>query len=198
MIPSDHLAQFKAKLESLHGNVHFVSTMEQAGDKAFELCQSASAQCIAIAKLSGPTQAALERACSRSGTEVLGPNYTHRDLPQTMDRADVGISQADFAIAETATLVEQTYDDAHRLVSSLPRIHIGIVSADDFVNTLAEAAPRLRTFFDETDEGCAVSFISGPSRTGDIELKLTLGVHGPETTHAIVVTQPEPETGHVR
>ena len=198
MMFSDHLVQFKTKLESLRGRVHIVSTMEQAGDKAFDLCQSVSAHCIAIAKLSGPTQAALERACTRSGTVLLGPNYTHRDLPQAMDRAEVGVSQADFAIAETGTLVEQTYDDAHRLVSSLPRVHIGIVSADEFVSTLEEAAPRLRTFFDEADEGCVVSFISGPSRTGDIELKLTLGVHGPEITHAIVVARPAPESDHVR
>lgn len=198
MISSEQLTQFKTKLESLRGQVHIVSTMEQAGEKAFDLCQSLSAQCVAIAKLSTPTQTALEQAFTRSGTTLLGPRYLHADLPQAMDRAEVGISQADFAIAETATLVEQTYDDAHRLVSSLPRIHIGIVSADAFVNTLEEAVPLLRTFFDEADEGCVVSFISGPSRTGDIELKLTLGVHGPEITHAIVVTHPEPETDHVR
>ena len=198
MTNSDQLTQFKTKLESLRGQVHVVSTMEQAGEKAFELCQSLSAQCIAIAKLSAQTQTALERACTRNGTTLLGPSYAHSSLPQAMDRAEVGISQADFAIAETATLVEQTYDDAHRLVSSLPRVHIGIVSADEFVSTLAEAAPRLRTFFDEAKEGCVVSFISGPSRTGDIELKLTLGVHGPEIAHAIVVTQSEPESDHVR
>lgn len=197
MISSEQLTQFKTKLESLRGQVHVVSTMEQAGEKAFDLCQALAAQCIAIATLSGPTQTVLERACTRNGITLLGPNYVHSALPQTMDRAEVGISQADFAIAETATLVEQTYDDAHRLVSSLPRVHIGIVSADEFVSTLEEAAPRLRTFFNEANEGCVVSFISGPSRTGDIELKLTLGVHGPEITHAIVVTQSDPEPEHV-
>ena len=50
-----------------------------------------------------------------------------------------------------------------------------------------DAAARLRTFFDQNPTNATVSFISGPSRTGDIHMRLTLGVHGPETTHAVVV-----------
>src|SRR5690606_34356432 len=94
---------------------------------------------------------------------------------------------ADFAIADTATLVEASTNDAVRLVSSLPRVYIGIVWASTVTPTLRDAAPLMRPYFEDNAGGIVLSFISGPSRTGDIELKLTLGVHGPETAHVIII-----------
>ena len=79
-------------------------------------------------------------------------------------------------------------DDALRLVSALPRVHVGVFRTADLLETLEDAAPRIRTFFTENNRNAAMSFISGPSRTGDIEMRLTLGVHGPAETHAVVIT----------
>ena len=59
--------------------------------------------------------------------------------------------------------------------------------AADLVATLRDAAGRVRTFYQQNPKHATVTFISGPSRTGDIEMRLTLGVHGPETTHAVVI-----------
>jgi L-lactate dehydrogenase complex protein LldG len=94
---------------------------------------------------------------------------------------------AAFAIAETGTLVEFTTNDATRLVSTLPRVHIGVCRADAIVETLKDAAVLMRDFYTENPKGAVVTFISGPSRTGDIEMRLTLGVHGPEVAHAVVL-----------
>ena len=76
--------------------------------------------------------------------------------------------------------------DSHRLVSSLPRVHIAFVPASEIIHNPDEAAPRLRTIWQKHGENCNVTFISGPSRTGDIEMKLVLGVHGPQESHVIV------------
>ena len=105
------------------------------------------------------------------------------------DRAEVGVTAAEFAIAETGTMVEVAENDANRLVSSLPRIHVCLVRTDALIGTLSDAAPLLREVFALHDKNCVVSFISGPSRTGDIEMKLTLGVHGPEFAHAVLVSE---------
>ena len=136
-----------------------------------------------------PFQAAFAGVCQAHGLRLLQPPYAADTLPGAIDEAEVGITWMDFAIARTGTLVETALDDATRLASALPRTHIGLVSAREFVDELEAAAPRIRQTLLDNPENCTVSFLSGPSRTGDIEMKLTLGVHGPESAHVIVLAE---------
>lgn len=98
-------------------------------------------------------------------------------------RFDVGISRAQAAIAETGTLVLDSACERHRLVSLVPPIHIAIVSASTICQTLSEALTLLRK---DREISPAVTFITGPSRTADIELTLAIGVHGPRELYVIV------------
>jgi len=87
--------------------------------------------------------------------------------------ADMGITGADFAIADTGTLVLLSDSNKPRLVSALPPIHIAILDRTNIV-------PDIHSLFLRITDSCScISFITGPSRTADIELNLTLGVHGP-------------------
>ena len=122
------------------------------------------------------------RASLGESIRVLEPPYPAKGLPELLDAAQVGITGVDWGIAETSTLVEVCTDDAVRLVSGLPRTHIGILRASALVEKFTDAAAPLHH-----PENCSISFISGPSRTGDIEMILTLGVHGPERAHAIII-----------
>jgi L-lactate dehydrogenase complex protein LldG len=96
---------------------------------------------------------------------------------------DVGITSAQAAIAETGTLVLEQARERNRLVSLLPPVHIAIVNAGDICATMSEAITRARN---ESDTSSAITFITGPSRTADIELTLTIGVHGPKELYVIV------------
>ncbi len=89
--------------------------------------------------------------------------------------AKVGISQLDWAIANTGTLVQDATPVDQRLVSTLPLIHIALVRSDHLVPDLPSALTRIRP-----ERTNYISFITGPSRTADIERVLTIGVHGPE------------------
>ncbi len=106
-------------------------------------------------------------------------------LPLTNDlfQFDVGITTAQAAIAETGTLVLEQALERHRLVSLLPPVHIAIVNAKDVCETLGEAILHARV---SCETSAAVTFITGPSRTADIELTLTIGVHGPKELYVIV------------
>lgn len=103
--------------------------------------------------------------------------------------ADIGVSEADFAIAETGTLLCDATDINARLVSTLPPVHVALVNADRLVAGLGEAiGPYVRG--DRGPLPGCLSFISGPSRTADIETILTIGVHGPSGLHIIFVGRP--------
>ena len=96
---------------------------------------------------------------------------------------DVGITTAQAAIADTGTLVLDSARERHRLVSLVPPVHIAIVDASSILQTLAEA---LAFIHQNGDVSPAVTFITGPSRTADIELTLAIGVHGPQELYVIV------------
>lgn len=98
-------------------------------------------------------------------------------------RFDVGISTAQAAIAETGTLVLDSNCERHRLVSLVPPVHIAIVNASSICETLSDALALLRK---DKEISPAVTFITGPSRTADIELTLAIGVHGPQELFVIV------------
>jgi L-lactate dehydrogenase complex protein LldG len=96
---------------------------------------------------------------------------------------DVGISTAQAGIAETGTLVLDSAKERHRLVSLVPPVHIAIVNASDIVETLSDALALLQK---DKEISPAITFITGPSRTADIELTLAIGVHGPQELFVIV------------
>ena len=95
-------------------------------------------------------------------------------------KADIGITGADFAVADTGTLVLLSAPEKPRLASLLPPVHIAILKKENIVPDLHSLFSKLGKNYGNYDELCScVSFITGPSRTADIELSLTLGVHGP-------------------
>lgn len=103
--------------------------------------------------------------------------------------ADIGITGADFAIADTGTLVLLSGPEQPRLTSLLPPVHIAILEKENIVLNIHALFAKLGESYKKNyDEFCTcISFITGPSRTADIELNLTLGVHGPGRAIVIIV-----------
>jgi L-lactate utilization protein LutC len=104
------------------------------------------------------------------------PSYRNR-----LASAAVGVTRCAAAIADTGTLL-LVFDAAHpRSTSLLPRIHLAIVSPGDLVPTLSDALARI-----PNPAPSAVTCVTGPSRSADIEQILTLGVHGPAQVHVVL------------
>jgi len=89
-------------------------------------------------------------------------------------RAWVGISEMDWALADTGTLVVDATAVEQRLVSTLPAIHVAMIGTGRLLPDLAAVLGRI-----EPAKAGYLSMITGPSRTADIERVLTIGVHGP-------------------
>jgi L-lactate dehydrogenase complex protein LldG len=97
----------------------------------------------------------------------------------------VGITGAFCAIAETGTLMMLSGPDTFASASLLPETHIAVVPASRIVRSMEDAFALARAEHGELPR--ATNFISGPSRTGDIEQTIVLGAHGPYRVHVIVV-----------
>lgn len=97
----------------------------------------------------------------------------------------VGITGAFCAIAETGTLMMCSGKDTPAVNSLLPETHIAVVSRSRIVAGMEDGWDLLRR--DIGDMPRAVNFISGPSRTADIEQTVTLGAHGPYRVHVLLI-----------
>ncbi len=110
--------------------------------------------------------------------DLLGERVPGLSFEVTRERAadsKVGISQLDWAMANTGSLVQDAAPVDCRLVSTLPNIHIGIVETSRLLPDMPAVFSKIRP-----EQTNYISFITGPSRTADIERVLTIGVHGPE------------------
>ena len=113
-----------------------------------------------------------------------------KQLRQVFFDAQMGISGANVAIAETGTLVIVSNEGNARLVTTLPPIHVAIVGYEKLVSSMDDATAILKVLSKSATgqkQTAYVSFITGPSRTSDIEKTLALGVHGPIELHIIFV-----------
>ncbi len=113
---------------------------------------------------------------SRLGVEIVAPHAGKHALAE----CDLGVTEADFALPETGTLGLLSSLDKPRAVSLLPRVHLAIVGAD------ALRADLHQVFAEAKGRGYLI-LITGPSRTADIELTVTLGVHGPRALYAWLI-----------
>jgi len=106
---------------------------------------------------------------SALGVENVSPTANKHE----MALCDLGITEADYLLPETGTIILHSSAEMPRAVSLLPRIHLAIVHAEML-------RPDMHQVFTEAKHSNYLVFITGPSRTADIELTTTLGVHGPK------------------
>jgi L-lactate dehydrogenase complex protein LldG len=113
-----------------------------------------------------------------------GDETEHARFRDLAARAAIGITTADLAIASTGSLVLRAGTTRPRCVSLLPSMHVALVSADRIVERMGEAFERLATSDSLPSQ---LLFVTGPSRTSDIENDLTIGVHGPASVVVFVL-----------
>jgi L-lactate dehydrogenase complex protein LldG len=177
---------FKARAEAVSAEVHRFATRRETLDFVVDLLRE-----------QGVSQVAGRGALWADGSLLKG--FTKQELAvsglsfevtrQAAADAKVGISQVDWAVAATGTLVVDAAQVEQRLVSTLPGIHVALVATSrlraDLPTVLRQLHPSQTGY---------ISLITGPSRTADIERVLTIGVHGPE--RLIIVFVDELERGN--
>ncbi len=116
------------------------------------------------------------------------------NLRQHVIDSYIGITAADFCMADSATMVMRTRPGQARSVSLVPSIHVAVIELNQIISDLKELYALLKWDPQESKEGLTncMTFISGPSKTADIEATMVHGAHGPREVHVYVIKTPDP------
>jgi L-lactate dehydrogenase complex protein LldG len=173
-VPLETLIEnFRSSLTFVGADFRVVRSEHEAAEEVRAVIESHSAKQIAVSD--SPLVA--ELMPNIGGIEVL-----KNAEPSDLFNCDLGLTSAQWGIAETGTLVLESERESHRLTSLVPPVHLCILRAADIRQTLGEILELINEDLSRT-----VTFITGASRTSDIELTLAIGVHGPKELHVIVI-----------
>lgn len=181
--PLDVLDLFMERFRMLGGYAALADNPETAAAVAADFLKQHGSRTVFISKLPKEVMQLLEKKLEEMGIQI----YTHessKDPVAVVKMVDAGISTAAAAVAETGTFVEVAFDDVERLVSSFPKTYVCFINGSSVVKSVYMTAGLLRSAMEK--DRVAVTFISGPSRSGDIEQRLVLGIHGPHHVLAVV------------
>jgi L-lactate dehydrogenase complex protein LldG len=179
--------RFAAVLSAVGGTAHGPLPADEALDLLVQLCQE-RARGAAVAISSGDPvleRLGVEERLETAGLEVLTPEDVF--WRERLAEAGVGVTGAVTAAAASGTVGIACGPRAPRATSLVPPAHICLVFRATMVEDLAEALRRCAPGATETDLPSGLVWVSGPSRSADLELVLTVGVHGPGTVDVIVV-----------
>jgi L-lactate dehydrogenase complex protein LldG len=128
----------------------------------------------------------LLRADVPTKLKTAGLDLVDEDFRSRGAAAAAGLTGANFGIAATWTVVLESTDETVRITTTLPEKHFVLLDPRKILSTADEAVPLLNDFHQQLPQSY-LAYITGPSRTADIERVLTIGVHGPAELHILLL-----------
>lgn len=183
----DPVARFCQQLTTAGGQAHVVADAATAAARVVSLVQSKSAAHVLLG--TGPYLDPLglvERLAALNIRVTSVAGLTPETAREPFFGAEIGISGVAALIAETGSIVMAARPDEPRSVSLLPPLHIAVAHRSQVVPDLFDLFQQLG--FAGAMPSC-LTLITGPSKTGDIELKLVTGVHGPGEVHVVLISE---------
>ncbi|MCS6851219.1 MAG: lactate utilization protein [Gemmataceae bacterium] len=181
----DLAATFEERLAAVGGRTYRVADLAAAVDQVSELARAVSARRVLLGH--GPLLDLLPLAdrLVELNLEVVHASQVGSDTARDVFfAADIGISGVDYLVAETGSMVLRARRDNPRSLSLLPPVFVAVAGR-------SQVLPDLFDLFTVIGPGpelaSGLTLITGPSKTGDIELRLVTGVHGPGDIHVVVV-----------
>jgi L-lactate dehydrogenase complex protein LldG len=163
----------------------------QVGARVFEICRSVGASEVALSESRLIAEMNLQEQLGAQGFSIFVPHAVlsdHNQIVARLANCGVGLTAADYAIAETGTIVLSSDEQNALLVSLLPPVHIALVRSSQIMVSLDEVITKIgKERISRVDASRSVTLITGPSRTSDVELVLSIGVHGPKELHVIIL-----------
>jgi L-lactate dehydrogenase complex protein LldG len=178
--PDERLSILAENLGKLRALVHRVPNLTAAADLVGTLARERDWK--QVAWHDHPLVAPL-RAGIPCGTYEVRP---HAFDKSALEACDAGITACEALVAQTGSILVSSATCGGRALSILPHVHVVVATCDQIVGTLGDALHFCQARADGRMPSM-LSFITGPSRTGDIERILVLGAHGPKELVVILI-----------
>lgn len=133
-----------------------------------------------------PPCPSLARAGGAKMLRAQGVDVIEDDFRRHGATAAAALTGANFGIAATGTVVLESTEEAVRIATTLPEKHFVLLDPRKILQTADDAVPHLQAFHSQLEQAY-LAYITGPSRTADIERVLTIGVHGPAELHILLL-----------
>ena len=184
------LSRFQENAAQINLAVHVSTSFDMAARTIIRIVQESEPEFSDIRQViqhDHPDIAALHLSEKLAGEAVTVHTTTAAEieLREKTIASYVGITCPSWGVADSATIVQLTLPGQPRSTSLVPSIHIGVIRIENIVADLSELYALLRW----TPPPSSSVFITGPSKTGDIEAHLVFGAHGPKIMHIIVVDE---------
>ncbi len=177
----DPVQRFRDELVTAGGHLHLAADANAAAARVVDLVQTHSARRVLLGR--GTILDRLQLAERLRGLDVsLADEVGAESERDALFAADIGISGVDYLIAETGSVILLSGPTEPRSLSLLPPVHIAVADRSQLLPDLFDLFAVLPTPLPS-----CVSVITGPSKTGDIELRLVTGVHGPGEVHVVLI-----------
>lgn len=182
---ADHSGLFRARAQAAHAVLHGPVSRHGVPRVVTAIATGHDASSfVAWDHLPAPGVAAglMSSGLERVDHEVPWEGRLEHNMAQF--GVDLGVTGADAGLAESGSLVLTHGEGRPRMASLIPEVHVALLETSSIVRTLAHWArnnPRLAS------ETTNLVIVTGPSRTGDIEQQLNLGVHGPRHVHIVMI-----------
>lgn len=194
----DLATRFEDELTKLGGTTHSVRNRAEISDALTTILQGGTGDGVVISR--NPLLARLRLTAILTSLEVRAwspPGAEPSDVDAESERAyrercfsaAAGITGVDFTLAETGSLILSSQTEGSQLSSLAPPIHIAFYLRSQILGSLEEALQGLPVSGAGVASGRSIVFVTGTSRTADIEQILIRGVHGPRELHAILVEE---------
>jgi L-lactate dehydrogenase complex protein LldG len=182
----DPPARFLEELESLGGHGKRAESLGEAREYLLSVAREKGAKSLVRWDVEELENLGADAPLEEAGVEVIvsrDPEDPGR-FKEVTARADIGLSTAEWAIADTGSLVLTSGPGKARSVTLLPPTYVAIVAAEKVLRTVPEA---IQKYAEVGDLPANVVFHTGPSRSGDIEMEIFVGMHGPGDVHVVLV-----------
>ena len=168
----------------------FTTAAKNVGAEVIELDSISAAADFISNKITGymlvPNFAISSRFKLKSALKKAGVAVKTDNFREVAEQAEAGISGVNFAIANTGTLVLESTAEDIRLATTLPTKHFALLDPRKIVADGMKAVKPLRQMHQQDSQNY-IAYITGPSRTADIERVLTIGVHGPKELFILLI-----------
>ncbi len=170
----------------------FVTTAKAVGAQVIECKTLQQAVSYLAEQVDGtllcPRFASGERSGLAEKLTKAGLQLVTDDFRNQAPNAKAGVTGVNFAMADTGSLALESTDENIRLATTLPEIQFALLDPEKILTDSLEAVAPLRQLH-QRDPRNYIAYITGPSRTADIERVLTIGVHGPKQLHILLVPE---------